>query len=292
MRDWKVGWRQCTSGNAENDGGRRQLPDERHPTWGNSTGTARNAEGRRRRPRRAVPRRQARGAIALGVGLMVGALLGPASAGAQRRGGSRTPSVPTNPGTASDATVASDDAAARDAEARRLFDIGAQAFAGGRYAEALDHFEASYRLSGRAALLYNIGITQDRLRRDREAIESFERFLREVPDTNKREEVEGRLEALRAAVRRAEEAEARAEQERERLAREAREAEERAARAAAGNVARDASPSVFERWWFWTIVGVVVVGGVTAALVATHDPGTEPPIPGTGGVVVMALGGP
>lgn len=128
---------------------------------------------------------------------------------------------------------------------------------------------------------------------DREAVASFERFLAEVPDTSRREEVEGRLEALRTAVRRAERQEAQAAAERERLAREAREAEERAARAAAGGRSAGAeAPTVFERWWFWAIVGAVVAGGVTAALVATHDPGTEAPIPGTGGVVVMALGGP
>jgi hypothetical protein len=40
--------------------------------------------------------------------------------------------------------------------------------------------------------------------------------------------------------------------------------------------ARD-SPALYERWWFWTAVGVVVAGGVaaTVALTARPDPKYE-----------------
>ena len=171
----------------------------------------------------------------------------------------------------------------QDAEARRVFDIAAAAFAGGRYAEALDHFEAAYRLSPRPQLLYNIGLAQDRLRQDRAAIASFERFLAEVPDTTKRVEVEGRLSALRDSTRRQEEREARSAIERDQLALDARDADLRARSAGSG--------SVFTSPWFWLIVGVIVVGAGTATAVAvsTSDPGVQPPIPGTDGVVIMAL---
>jgi tetratricopeptide (TPR) repeat protein len=45
------------------------------------------------------------------------------------------------------------------------------------------------------------------------------------------------------------------------------------------------SSSIFERWWFWTAVGVIVVGGVATALALTLDsePDYEPG--GVGGVV-------
>lgn len=47
---------------------------------------------------------------------------------------------------------------------------------------------------------------------------------------------------------------------------------------------------VLGAWWFWAAVGVLVVGGATAAVVAaTRDPGVESPVPGTAGVV-EALG--
>jgi tetratricopeptide (TPR) repeat protein len=66
---------------------------------------------------------------------------------------------------------------ANDQEARSLFESGRSAFAQGRYEAALSRFQEAYELSGRSALLYNIATTHDRLRHDREAIESFEAFL-------------------------------------------------------------------------------------------------------------------
>jgi len=38
-------------------------------------------------------------------------------------------------------------------------------------------------------------------------------------------------------------------------------------------------PEFYETWWFWTIIGVAVVGGATAgAVVATQDGGTQAPV--------------
>ena len=87
--------------------------------------------------------------------------------------------------------------ASRDGEARGLFQAGEQAFRGGHYADALDYFKRAHALSGRAALLYNVGISADRLRRDDEAVEAFQRYLREsAPDALNRAEVDSRLRAL------------------------------------------------------------------------------------------------
>lgn len=36
------------------------------------------------------------------------------------------------------------------------------------------------------------------------------------------------------------------------------------------------SPRIYERWWFWTAIGVAVAGGVVATLVLTSDPGERP----------------
>jgi hypothetical protein len=48
--------------------------------------------------------------------------------------------------------------------------------------------------------LYNIGITADRLRMDREALEAFELFLAHVPDHPKRRETEVRVAVLRRTI--------------------------------------------------------------------------------------------
>ncbi|MCB9593497.1 MAG: hypothetical protein H6719_12255 [Sandaracinaceae bacterium] len=102
------------------------------------------------------------------------------------------------PAVAQDATL--------EGEARALYEAGAAAYAGGRYGEALAHFQRSYELSGRPELLNNIGSAAERDRQDELAVESYERFLAEVPDTPIRPRVERRIEALRRLLAEAREA--------------------------------------------------------------------------------------
>jgi tetratricopeptide (TPR) repeat protein len=84
---------------------------------------------------------------------------------------------------AADDDAADDDAA--DDEAREAFEEATRHLNAGRYQLALDGFERSYRLlEGRPEqpmLLYNIGRAQQALGRYEEAIESYERYLREAP---------------------------------------------------------------------------------------------------------------
>jgi tetratricopeptide (TPR) repeat protein len=87
-----------------------------------------------------------------------------------------------------------------DAEARSIFEAGTTAFTDARYEDALGHFRRAYELSHRPELLYNIGISADRLRRDQEALDAFERFLAEVPEHARRPDVEARVLVLRRAV--------------------------------------------------------------------------------------------
>jgi len=89
-----------------------------------------------------------------------------------------------------------------DAEARSLYAAGQVAFREGRFENALDYFERAYALSHRAGLLYNVGTTQDRLRRDAEALAAFERYLAELPEAQNRGEVEARIVVLREAIAR------------------------------------------------------------------------------------------
>jgi tetratricopeptide (TPR) repeat protein len=91
---------------------------------------------------------------------------------------------------------------ATDAEARGLFQAGTAALDDGRSQEAYDYFLRSHELSGRAALLYNMGIAADRSRMDAEALDAFERFLAAEPETERRAEVEGRIATLRATLTR------------------------------------------------------------------------------------------
>jgi len=88
----------------------------------------------------------------------------------------------------------------RDDEARGLFLAGSAAFERGHFEEALGYFQQAYDLSGRAGLLFNIGHTAERLRRDELALQSFERYLAEDPEADNRAQVERRIELLREAL--------------------------------------------------------------------------------------------
>ncbi|MBK6580025.1 MAG: tetratricopeptide repeat protein [Sandaracinaceae bacterium] len=118
-----------------------------------------------------------------------------------------------------------------DQAARVLFQSAREAFAVGEYERALSGFQQAYDLSRRPALLYNIGTTLDRLRRDDEALAIFEQFLREDPETPNRAEIESRVAQLRAGIqaRHAREEAARLEAERVDAERRAAEEERRLA---------------------------------------------------------------
>jgi tetratricopeptide (TPR) repeat protein len=92
---------------------------------------------------------------------------------------------------------------ALDTEAHALFEAGRLAYSSGRFEEALGHFRRSYELSHRPQLLYNIGQCQDRLRRDADALATFEAFVAAQPDSPQRDEVTARIEILRASAQQA-----------------------------------------------------------------------------------------
>ena len=84
-----------------------------------------------------------------------------------------------------------------DDEARGLCRAGRAAFDGGRYEEAMGHFERAYELSRRPGLLYNIGHTAQLMGTRDRAIEAFEQYLVLNPEGDRRETVEARLSVLR-----------------------------------------------------------------------------------------------
>lgn len=172
------------------------------------------------------------------------------------------------------------DTSAQDEEARNLFEAARTAYAAGRYEVALARFREAYELSGRPALLFNMATAADRLRRDAEALDLYERFLAEMPSSPQRGEVEARIRILREAQG----SEGPTPAPPAALTTSATESgAQRDASAASGG-------SILEEWWLWALLGVVVAGGVAATVVATTmSGGLEAPLPGTDGVVVAAL---
>jgi tetratricopeptide (TPR) repeat protein len=87
-----------------------------------------------------------------------------------------------------------------DYEARSLFEAGESAFADGRYEDALERFEAAYEMSPRPMLLFNIGNTADRLRREERAVEAYRGYLDALPEAPNRAEVEARIRILEQSL--------------------------------------------------------------------------------------------
>ena len=108
-----------------------------------------------------------------------------------------------------------------DAAARNHFVLGRAAYRGADYEAALAHFWQAYELSGRSQLLYNVGISADRLGKNEEALRVFERYLEETESPSREQEVRERIAFLRLAVEE--------RKQRERLAAETAARDDRAA---------------------------------------------------------------
>lgn len=172
-------------------------------------------------------------------------------------------------GAADEAAVEAGRAEAEE-RARVRFEDGRLAFAEGRNEVALAAFSEAYALSGRSELLYNIGLVEDRLRHDHQALEAFRGYLAEIPNAENRSAVESRIRVLEAEIAQ----------------------DEELARAAAAADAGGGGEEVWESPIFWTVLGVVVVGagvGIGVGVALSQDPATAAVVPPPSGVVITAL---
>jgi len=86
------------------------------------------------------------------------------------------------------------------AEARARFRSGAAHYAAKRYREAIEEFEAAYRLKPHGAIHYNVAQCRERLGEWPGAIRAYHDYLREVPDANDRASVEASIARLEARL--------------------------------------------------------------------------------------------
>ncbi|MBX2796770.1 MAG: tetratricopeptide repeat protein [Myxococcales bacterium] len=82
---------------------------------------------------------------------------------------------PGDPANAPDQTEPAD-------EAKRLYGVGTQMYAEGRYALAIEAFQRAFDLTGHADLLFNIANAQERMGDLKGAIDTLDRYRLEAPE--------------------------------------------------------------------------------------------------------------
>ncbi len=165
-----------------------------------------------------------------------------------------------------------------DDQAKELYQAGRKAFNVGDFAEAVDKFKAAYKLSEKPALLYNLAFAHDKAGQRKEAIFFYERYLAE--DSSAPEERQGEVNARIKALKKE-----------QATAATAKKVIKKAAKPAPVKAApKTVKTPLYKKWWLWTIVGVVVVGGVaTGVVLGTRDKHTNVP-PTELGTVTGKLG--
>lgn len=152
---------------------------------------------------------------------------------------------------------------ADDAAAREYFERGREAFEQANYEGALVFFRHAYRLSGRPALQYNIGVAADRLQREQEALEAFQHYLEETETPTREAEVRGRIQALQQSIA-----------ERQATERALEEAAVRYQAAAAGQTTSDGRRLPRSAIIGGSVLGALGVAGVTALSVGLAQNGS------------------
>jgi len=165
-------------------------------------------------------------------------------------------------------TLSPADQAAAD-KAREFFERGEAFFKLEKYKEALDQYEQGYLAKSDASFLYNIAQCHRLMGDKQTALRFYRRFLNEATRVPNRPIVEQHIADLEAA-----------------LAAEPPpppaplpSAPPPAPDPLAGAPALTAPPPssargeqpIYKKWWFWTIVGAVAIGGGVGAYLATRS---------------------
>jgi tetratricopeptide (TPR) repeat protein len=83
-----------------------------------------------------------------------------------------------------------------DIEGQYEFRLGKEAFEAKHFSEAYEHFKRAYLLSERPALLFNMALALEEMKRPHESAETLRSYLRLRPKDPDRAGIEGRIEAL------------------------------------------------------------------------------------------------
>src|SRR5262245_12502943 len=154
----------------------------------------------------------------------------------------------------------------QEAEMQSQRALGHRLFRLGRYEEAVAAFRRAYEIKADARLLYDIAECYREVGAVDQALFYYDRYLAGWPDAFDRNDVEAKV----------------AELENKRGIPEPRATVPRRRHPLmivepASTKPREA-PRAWQRWWFWTIIGAGIAGGITAAVLSSSRSGSGVPM--------------
>jgi tetratricopeptide (TPR) repeat protein len=164
-----------------------------------------------------------------------------------------------------------------EAEGKERFKRGQELYREGKFIEAAREFEAGFAAAPRPLFLLNIGHSYRRAQEFKKAKRAYELLLKVEPDTPYRAEVESLIKNIDDALQGSEPpeppprpplVEPRPEEPPPPLSLRAPSPPPVVLAKPTPPPDSGDSDSVFRKAWFWVLVGGVVAGGVTAAVVA------------------------
>jgi tetratricopeptide (TPR) repeat protein len=186
----------------------------------------------------------------------------------------------------------------RSSEAREHYQSATAHFAVGEFGDAANEYQAAYKLKPDPALLYNAAQSYRLANNPERALILYKNYLQLYPNEANADEVRKQIDKLKEAIAAADRAKTSpptgTTEPKQLPATSASTPEPTPATKQPVAVATTTTPEnqavverhetpIYKRWWLWTIVGVVVAGGViTAAVLATRSNGSWSNAPDVG----------
>jgi len=149
-------------------------------------------------------------------------------------------------------------------QARAHFQRGKAAFELGRFQEALEEYQAAYRISPLPGFLFNLGQCHRNLGQYKKAIFSFKLYLKKKPNAHNREAVELLLSELETKV------EVRPPPTTVRVYVPREEDDHKQAITAPPPPPPKRRKPIYAKWWFWTGVAAVAAGSAVGIYFAAR----------------------
>jgi tetratricopeptide (TPR) repeat protein len=189
------------------------------------------------------------------------------------------------------ATAAAD---AQRQRAKTLYQQATSHYAIGDFVHAADEYEEAYTLKPDPALLYNAAQARRMSGANEKALVLYRNYVSLYPNEQSVAAAREQIDKLKEAIAAAEKAKNQPPAEQPKTAepksqiQSAKPAPPETAAQAQAPAAEHKTP-VYKKWWLWTIVGVVVAGGVVTAAVLATRPGNWANEPTVGPGAAAAL---